>query len=63
MIEHGGGKRKGRGKSKEPTRAREELGDMETRLAKAELVLIKEKEKFEEIDTRIEELDYGMEEF
>lgn len=60
--EHSGGKRKGRGKSREPTRAREELGDIRTHLAKVKLVLIEEEEKFKEIDTRIEELGYGMEE-
>ncbi|XP_043809670.1 uncharacterized protein LOC122722623 [Manihot esculenta] len=63
VEEQGGGKRKGRGKSREPTRAREELGDLETRLAKVELVLIEEEEKFEEVDTRIEELGNGIEEF
>lgn len=42
VEEEGGGKRKGRGKSREPARARKELGDMKTCLAKVELVLIEE---------------------
>lgn len=63
IEEQGGGKRKGRGNSREPARAREELGDMETCLAKVELVLNEEEEKFEKIDTCIEELSIGMEEF
>lgn len=61
--EHGGGKRKERGKSRESARAREGLNDMETFLAKVELVLIENEEKFEEFDTHIEKLDTGMEVF
>ncbi|KAF2298294.1 hypothetical protein GH714_021421 [Hevea brasiliensis] len=57
------GSRRRRGKSRDPSRAREELGDLETRLAKIELHLIDGDEKVEELDTRIEELDGGMEEF
>ncbi|KAF2325026.1 hypothetical protein GH714_022327 [Hevea brasiliensis] len=57
------GSRRRRGKSRDPSRAREELGDLETRLAKIELHLIDGDEKVEELDTRIEELDRGMEEF
>ncbi|KAJ9184907.1 hypothetical protein P3X46_004592 [Hevea brasiliensis] len=57
------GSRRRRGKSRDPSRAREELGDLETRLAKVELHLIDGDEKIEELDTRMEELDRGMEEF
>ncbi|KAF2303628.1 hypothetical protein GH714_020352 [Hevea brasiliensis] len=61
-VEEQGGKRR-RGKSRDPSRAREELGDFETRLAKVELHLIDRDEKIKELDTRMEELDRGMEEF
>ncbi|KAJ9186377.1 hypothetical protein P3X46_001955 [Hevea brasiliensis] len=61
-VEEQGGRRR-RGKSRDPSRAREELGDLETRLAKVELHLIDGDEKIEELDTRMEELDRGMEEF
>ncbi|KAF2311253.1 hypothetical protein GH714_021195 [Hevea brasiliensis] len=57
------GSRRRRGKSRDPSRAREELGDLETWLAKVELHLINGDEKIEELDTRMEELDRGMEEF
>ncbi|KAF2298293.1 hypothetical protein GH714_021419 [Hevea brasiliensis] len=57
------GSRRRRGKSRDPSRAREELGDIETRLAKIELHLIDGDEKIEELDTRMEELDRGMDEF
>ncbi|KAF2298253.1 hypothetical protein GH714_020881 [Hevea brasiliensis] len=60
--EQGGGRRKGRGKSRDPGRAREELGDFEARLAKVGLHLIEGEEKFEEMDTHLEELDGKMEE-
>ncbi|KAF2286313.1 hypothetical protein GH714_013750 [Hevea brasiliensis] len=62
VVEHEGGRRKGRGKSKEPSRAREDLGDLEKRLAKVELHLVDGEEKFEEMDTRLMELDGRMEE-
>ncbi|KAF2322418.1 hypothetical protein GH714_016832 [Hevea brasiliensis] len=61
-VEYEGGKRKGRGKSREPSRAREDLGDLEKRLAKVESHLIDEEEKFEEMDTHLVELDGRMEE-
>ncbi|KAF2315572.1 hypothetical protein GH714_040081 [Hevea brasiliensis] len=66
-VEEQGGKKQGRGKSREPNEVREQLGDFETQVAKVELHLIDGednfKEKFEELDTRIEELDQGVEEF
>ncbi|KAF2322791.1 hypothetical protein GH714_030785 [Hevea brasiliensis] len=61
-VEHKGGKRKGRGKSRETSRAREDLGDLEKRLAKVELHLVDGEEKFKEMDTRLVELDGSMEE-
>ncbi|KAF2314837.1 hypothetical protein GH714_036862 [Hevea brasiliensis] len=61
-VEHEGGRRKGRGKSRELSRAREDLGDLEKRLAKVELHLVEGEEKFEEMDTRLVELDGRMEE-
>ncbi|KAF2288722.1 hypothetical protein GH714_011505 [Hevea brasiliensis] len=62
VVEHEGGRRKGRGKSKDPSRAREDLGDLERRLAKVELHLVDGEERFEEVDTRLMELDERMEE-
>ncbi|KAF2289039.1 hypothetical protein GH714_024371 [Hevea brasiliensis] len=61
-VEHEGGRRKGRGKSREPSRAREDLGDLEKHLAKVELHLIYGEEKFKEVDTHLVELDGRMEE-
>ncbi|KAF2282519.1 hypothetical protein GH714_044042 [Hevea brasiliensis] len=61
----GGARRRqkeGRGKSRDPGRAREELGDVETRLAKVELHLIEGEQKFEEMDNRLEELDGKVDE-
>ncbi|KAF2324527.1 hypothetical protein GH714_015056 [Hevea brasiliensis] len=62
VVEHEGGRRKGRGKSRDPSRAREDLGDLEKRLAKVELHLVDGEERFEEMDTRLMELDERMEE-
>ncbi|KAF2324918.1 hypothetical protein GH714_021271 [Hevea brasiliensis] len=62
VVEHEGGRRKGRGKSRDPSRAREDLGDLEKRLAKVELHLVDGEERFEEVDTRLMELDERMEE-
>ncbi|KAJ9188183.1 hypothetical protein P3X46_003570 [Hevea brasiliensis] len=62
VVEHEGGRRKGRGKSRDPSRAREDLGDLEKRLAKVELHLVDGEERFEEVDTRLVELDERMEE-
>ncbi|KAF2282258.1 hypothetical protein GH714_043951 [Hevea brasiliensis] len=62
VVEHEGGRRKGRGKSRDPSRAREDLGDLERRLAKVELHLVDGEERFEEMDTRLVELDERMEE-
>ncbi|KAF2298378.1 hypothetical protein GH714_023384 [Hevea brasiliensis] len=62
VVEHDGGRRKGRGKSRDPSRAREDLGDLEKRLAKVELHLMDGEERFEEVDTRLMELDERMEE-
>ncbi|KAF2321025.1 hypothetical protein GH714_032843 [Hevea brasiliensis] len=61
-VEHEGGRRKGRGKSREPSRAREDLGDLEKCLAKVELHLVDGEEKFDEMDTRLVELDERMKE-
>ncbi|KAF2291637.1 hypothetical protein GH714_027758 [Hevea brasiliensis] len=62
VVEHEGGRRKGRGKSRDPSRGREDLGDLEKRLAKVELHLVDGEERFEEVDTRLMELDERMEE-
>ncbi|KAF2282498.1 hypothetical protein GH714_044021 [Hevea brasiliensis] len=62
VVEHEGGRRKGRGKSRDPSRAREDLGDLEKRLAKVELHLVDGEERSEEMDTRLMELDERMEE-
>ncbi|KAF2313713.1 hypothetical protein GH714_012837 [Hevea brasiliensis] len=62
VVEHEGGRRKGRGKSRDPSRAREDLGDLEKRLAKVELHLVDGEERFEEVDTRLMELDERTEE-
>ncbi|KAF2321335.1 hypothetical protein GH714_040404 [Hevea brasiliensis] len=62
VVEHEGGRRKCRGKSRDPSRAREDLGDLERRLAKVELHLVDGEERFEEVDTRLMELDERMEE-
>ncbi|KAF2301318.1 hypothetical protein GH714_022660 [Hevea brasiliensis] len=58
-----GYKRKGRAKSCEPTRAREELGDLETRLVNVELHLVDGEERFEELENRMAELAEGVEDF
>lgn len=53
-----------RGKSREPSHiTREELGNMEVRLAKVELKLIDGKKKLKELDMHLEELSAGMDEF
>ncbi|KAF2294587.1 hypothetical protein GH714_012847 [Hevea brasiliensis] len=59
-VGHEGGKRKGRGKSRDPSRAKEDLGDLQKRLAKVKLHLVDGEEKFEEMDTRLVELDGRM---
>lgn len=53
----------GRDKSREPSShiARQELGDIEVRLAKVKLKLIDGDEKFEELDLHLDELSAGME--
>ncbi|KAF2317445.1 hypothetical protein GH714_022337 [Hevea brasiliensis] len=55
-------RRRRRGNSREPSRVREDLGDLEKRLTKVELHLIDGEERFEEMDTRLVELDGRMEE-
>ncbi|KAF2300466.1 hypothetical protein GH714_013660 [Hevea brasiliensis] len=62
-VEHEGGRRKGRSKSREPSRAREDLGDLEKHLARVELHLVDGEEKFEEMDTHLVELYGRIEEF
>ncbi|KAF2322157.1 hypothetical protein GH714_007989 [Hevea brasiliensis] len=57
-----GGRRKGRAKSRDPSQAREEMGDVEARLAKVELHLINGDERFEELGYRLLELVEVMEE-
>lgn len=52
-----------RGKSHEPSRARDEFGDVDTRLAKIELKLIDGDDKLEELEAHVEELDRSDEEF
>ncbi|KAF2319180.1 hypothetical protein GH714_013783 [Hevea brasiliensis] len=54
------GRRKGQAKSREPSRARDEVGDLETRLAKIELHLVNEELRFEEMDNRLLELAEGL---
>ncbi|KAF2322154.1 hypothetical protein GH714_007932 [Hevea brasiliensis] len=57
-----GGRRKGRAKSRDPSQAREEMGDVEARLAKVELHLINGDERFKELGYRLLELVEVMEE-
>ncbi|KAF2299434.1 hypothetical protein GH714_031937 [Hevea brasiliensis] len=45
-----GARRKGRAKFRDPSRAREEMGDVETRLAKVELHLVNGDERCEELE-------------
>ncbi|KAF2313961.1 hypothetical protein GH714_020949 [Hevea brasiliensis] len=56
------GRRKGTTKPRDPSRAREDLGDMEVRLAKMERHLITGDDRFEEIESRLMELGEGLEE-
>ncbi|KAF2285581.1 hypothetical protein GH714_005628 [Hevea brasiliensis] len=64
MVEQqvAGARRKGRAKSRDPSRARDEMGDVETRLAKVELHLVNGDETFEELENRLLELVEGMDE-
>ncbi|KAJ9153756.1 hypothetical protein P3X46_027164 [Hevea brasiliensis] len=61
--EEHGGRRKGRGKSRESARAGEKLGDMEIRLVRVERRVIENEGRFEEMDTHMEGLVVGIEEF
>lgn len=58
-----GRKKSARGKSREPSCARDELGDVDTRLAKIKLKLIDGNEKLEELKAHVEELDKNVEDF
>ncbi|KAF2303684.1 hypothetical protein GH714_021208 [Hevea brasiliensis] len=62
MVEEqtGQGKRKGTTKPRDPSRVREDLGDMEVRLAKMERHLITGDDRFEEIESRLMELGMAL---
>ncbi|KAF2299384.1 hypothetical protein GH714_031787 [Hevea brasiliensis] len=64
MVEEqtGRGRRKGTTKPRDSSRAREDLGDVDVRLAKMESHLIAEDDRFEDIENRVMELGDGLEE-
>ncbi|KAF2295798.1 hypothetical protein GH714_034034 [Hevea brasiliensis] len=57
-----GARRKGLAKSMDPSRAREELGDVDLRMARVERHLVNREDSFEELESRLSELVEEMEE-
>ncbi|KAF2308985.1 hypothetical protein GH714_027337 [Hevea brasiliensis] len=56
------GRRKGQAKSREPSRAREEVGDFETRLSRLELYVAGEESRVDGLENRVEGLAEDLEE-